>query len=209
MDGFLSNFYEESWPKNSCILNQKKFLFNFHVLLSGRVKMYQIDEFSEKEHTLFLLKEGDVFDMFCVLDGCQHNVFYECLDDIRVLVSPMNKIRSWLNDNPIYYQRLLAYTGKLMRMLEENVNQLIFTDISTRLLKLILKNIDDKSQKLEHINDLPNKEIAHLIGSTRAVVNRHLQKLKKNGSIKLGRNKLEIRDLSLLIEELNKSKNRI
>ncbi len=89
-----------------------------------------------------------------------------------------------------------------MRLLESNVTQLIFTDISTRLLRLLLTNVNQKSNKLEHINDLPNKEIANLIGSTRAVVNRHLQRLKKKGSIKLSRNQLEIKDISLLLKEL-------
>lgn len=91
-----------------------------------------------------------------------------------------------------------------MRMLEENVSQLIFANIATRLLKLLVDNVDKNSNQLKLINDLPNKELAHLIGSTRAVVNRHLQKLKKSGSISLQRNQIKIRDISLLLKELQK-----
>lgn len=171
--------------------------------------MYNVDEFSEKEHTLFLLKEGDVFDLFCLLDGAKHQVYYECLDNIKVLAIPMDKLREWLKKNPERYHHFLAYAGKMMRMLEHNVSQLIFTDISTRLLKLLLNNINDHSKQLEHINDLPNKEIANLIGSTRAVVNRHLQKLKKNGSIKIARKQVEIRDISKLLKELENQNKKI
>ncbi|GAA4323128.1 hypothetical protein GCM10023115_51650 [Pontixanthobacter gangjinensis] len=166
--------------------------------------MYNVDDFSHKEHTLFLLKKGDVFDLFCLLDGIKHKVYYECLDEIRVLAIPMEKLREWLNKNPWQYEHFLSYAGGMMRALESNVSQLIFTNITTRLLKLLLENVNLKSQKLEHINDLPNKEIANLIGSTRAVVNRHLQQLKQNGSINIARNQLEIRDISLLLEELEK-----
>lgn len=169
--------------------------------------MYNVDEFSEKEHTLFLLKEGDVFDLFCLFDGSKHKVFYECLDNIKVLAIPMDVLKDWLNKNPKQYEYFLSYAGKMMRALESNVSQLIFANISTRLLKLLLENVNQESKKLEHINDLPNKEIANLIGSTRAVVNRHLQLLKQNGSIKIARNQLEINDISLLLKELENQLN--
>lgn len=170
--------------------------------------MYNVDRFSEKEHTLFLLKKADAFDLFCLIDGTKHQVYYECLDDIKVLAIPMDKLRDWLNKNPKQYQYFLSYAGCMMRALESNVSQLIFANITTRLLKLLLENVNEESKKLEHINDLPNKEIANLIGSTRAVVNRHLQQLKQNGSIDLARNQLEIKDISLLLKELdNQNKN--
>lgn len=203
----LGEFHEEKWTKNTCIINYQKFLFHFYIVLSGRVKMYNVDKFSEKEHTLFLLKEGDVFDLYCLLDGEKHQVYYECLDNINVLAIPMDNLKIWLNKNPKQYQTFLSYTGKMMRSLESSVSQLIFTNITTRLLKLLLDNINSQSKKLEHINDLPNKELAYLIGSTRAVVNRHLQLLKQNGFIKMSRNQIEIRDISLLLQELEKQNN--
>jgi len=200
----LVHFHEEKWKKNTCIINHQKFLFHFYIITSGRIKMYNVDESSHKEHTLFLLKNGDVFDLFCLLDGIRHKVYYECLDNIKVLAVPMDHLRDWLNKNPGYYKHFLSYTGKMMRSLEENVSQLIFANISTRLLKLLIGNIDKKSNQLKIINDLPNKELAYLIGSTRAVVNRHLQELKKNGSISIHRNQVEIKDISLLLKELDK-----
>ncbi|WP_231896406.1 Crp/Fnr family transcriptional regulator [Gramella sp. MAR_2010_147] len=200
--GLLNYFHEEKWKKNTCIINHQKFLFHFYIITSGRLKMYNVDGISRKEHTLFLLKKGDVFDLFCLLDGSKHKVYYECLDTINVLAIPMDQLRDWLNKNPLYYKNFLSYSGKIMRTLEESVSQLIFADISTRLLKLLVDNIDEKSKQLKLINNLPNKELAHLIGSTRAVVNRHLQKLKKNGSISLQRNQVEIKDISLLLKEL-------
>lgn len=164
--------------------------------------MYNVDDLSRKEHTLFLLKKADVFDLFCLLDGIKHKVYYECLDNIKVLAISMQELRNWLNKNPGFYKHFLSYSAKIMRTLEENVSQLIFANISTRLLKLLVDNIDHKSNQLEHINDLPNKELAHLIGSTRAVVNRHLQELKKKGSISIARNQVEIKDINLLLQEL-------
>lgn len=164
--------------------------------------MYQIDDFGEKEVTLFILSNNDVFDLFCLLDDCEHNVYYECLDNVNVLSAPMAEVRKWYNQYPAGLKNLLPYAGMQLRMLENFVSDITFTDISTRILKLLIKNVNKESQNLGVINNLSNKEIAHLVGSTRAVVNRHLQKLKRNGSINIKRNRLEIKDLSKLIHLL-------
>ncbi|RKS53188.1 CRP/FNR family transcriptional regulator [Gillisia mitskevichiae] len=205
-ESFFSLFHKESWPKHSCILNQEKLIYHFYIILSGRIKMYQVDSGNGKELTLFLLTKNDVFDIFCLLDGSKHNAYYECLDDAKVLAVPMEDLRKWLKKHPENYQTILSYSGKQLRMLEDFASNITFTDISTRLLNLLLKHVNRKSQNLELINDLPNKEIANLIGSTRAVVNRHLQKLKQLGSIKISRKKMEIKNLKMLINLLKEKK---
>lgn len=205
----LSLFHEERWPKHSCILNNEKFFFHFYIIISGRVKMYQVDDFGEKEITLFILSSNDIFDLFCLLDGQEHAVFYECLDDVKVLAAPMEEVRKWYNQYPASFKALLPYAGKQLRLLENFVSSITFTDISTRILKLLIANANSSSNDLEKINGLSNKEIAHLIGTTRTVVNRHLQRLKKNGSIKIYRNRLEIKDLSKLIRLLEVQQQKI
>jgi CRP/FNR family transcriptional regulator len=202
-------FHEEKWPKSTCVLNRQKWFHNFYIILSGRVKMYQVDPESGKEITLFLLVKNDSFDLFCLLDGCEHPVFYDSLDSVKVLATPIVDLREWLNKNPQHYPNLLNYAGKQMRLLENYVSDIAFVDIPTRLIKLLIRNVKKDSDKLELINDLPNKEIAKLIGSTGAVVNRHIQILKKKGIIEVSRNRLEIKNFALLLRiiKLQKSRN--
>jgi len=195
----LSMFHEEKWPKGTSVLNQEKWFHNFYIILSGRVKMYQVDSKNGKEITLFLLAKSDSFDLFCLMDGCEHQVFYECIDNVKVLAVPMVDVREWLNKNPQQYPNLLNYAGKQMRLLENYVSDIAFIDIPTRLIKLLMRNVKENSDNLVLINDLPNKEIAKLIGSTGAVVNRHLQILKKKGIIEVSRNHLEIKNIALLL----------
>lgn len=206
-EAFLSLFHEEYWPKNSCILNQEKLAYHFYIILSGRIKMYQVDPNNGKELTLFLLTTNDIFDLNSLLDGTRHNVYYECLDNAKVLAAPMDEVKKWLKNHPEHYRKILPYAGKQLRELEDFVSNITFTDISTRLLKLLLRNVNKKSENLEMINDLPNKEIANLIGSTRAVVNRHLQKLKQLGSIKISRKRMEIKNLKMLMSLLEEKRN--
>ncbi len=208
-NGLLSRFHEEKWPQATCVLNQEKWFHNFYIILSGRVRMYQVDPKSGKEITVFLLAKNDTFDLFCLLDGCEHPVFYESLDSVKVLTAPMADVREWLNKNPQHYTNLLNYAGKQMRMLENFVSDISFIDVPTRIIKLLIRNVKEDSNNLDLIDDLPNKEIANLIGSTRAVVNRHLQKLSKCGAIEISRNHVRIKNISLLqrLLELQKLRN--
>lgn len=201
-NSFLSLFHEEKWDKNTCILNHEKCYHNFYIILSGRVKMYRVQPKGGKEITLFLLTRSDIFDLICLMDNGVHHVYYECLDNVKVLAAPMPDLRKWLNSNPQQYKNLLPYAGKLMRLLENYASDITFIDIPTRLIKLLIRNVKEDSDNLELINNLSNKEIANLIGTTRAVVNRHLQKLKKEGVIHVSRKHVKVKDKELLIRLL-------
>ncbi|GAB2768881.1 Crp/Fnr family transcriptional regulator [Salinimicrobium soli] len=205
LDDFLDEVEEEIWPPDTCSINKPATVNYFHFIVSGRLKVYKVDPATGREFTLFLLKEDDVFDVLCLLDGHRHDVFYETLDRVVMLAIPMDRMRQYIQQNPLINENLLPYLSEQMRILEEYASNITLIDISTRLAKLILNNINAESHQLELINDLSNEELANLIGSTRAVVNRHLQDFKTEGILNLGREKVEIRNLELL---LNKAKHR-
>lgn len=204
LDDFVPHLKEEHWPKSSCNITSHKTLQKFHIIISGRLKIFKINPSNGREFTLFLLTKNDVFDILCLLDGVEHIVFYETLDDVFLLTTPIDKMREWVAKHSEINKNLLPYLGRQMRILEEYASNVTLIDISTRLAKLILTNINAKSHKLELINDLSNDELANLIGSTRAVVNRHLQEFKHSGILKTGRKKVEIQNLELLLQKAEK-----
>lgn len=195
---------EECWPRNTCNVSSHRTLEKFHIIISGRLKIYKMSPSNGREFTLFLLTQNDVFDILCLLDGVEHLVFYETLDNVYVLTTPIEKMREWVIKHPEINKTLLPYLGRQMRVLEEYAANITLVDISTRLARLILRNINRRSNQLELINDLSNDELANLIGSTRAVVNRHLQEFKQSGIIRTGRKKLEIQNLELLLRKAEK-----
>lgn len=198
---FLDLLKEDVLPKNTCSFNKLKTSHNFHFIISGRLKTYQIDENSGREFTFFILKQGDVFDILSLLDGCEHDVYYESLERVVLLTIPMVEMKNWIKEHPSVNKTLLPYLSRQMRTLEEYASNVTLINISTRLARLILKNINSESNELELINDLSHEEIANLIGSTRAVVNRHLQQFKQDGILSIGRQNVVIKDLNLLLDK--------
>jgi CRP-like cAMP-binding protein len=88
--------------------------------------------------------------------------------------------------------------------MEELAVDLSLYDVYQRIIRLFAKYIDENSinPKLRLIENLSHEEIASMIGSVRKVVNRTLQKLKKDGIIDVSRKNIKLLDLQKLLEKL-------
>ena len=99
-----------------------------HIIVSGRIKVTQIDPESGRSLALFLLKEGDIFDVFSLLDGKEHIVFPVPLDHMELLSIPLLRAREWMGRNiprsiNVFFPILVTVCGNLKR----SVNLLSFT----------------------------------------------------------------------------------
>jgi CRP/FNR family transcriptional regulator len=202
LKSLLQGFTLERWEKDVDFFNKPEAYRRFHVILKGRLKVYQIDQQTGREFTLFLLTKNDVFDVVSLLDGQKHTTNFKALDTVEVLCAPMAEARKWVEQHPEINKTFLPYLGYKMRLLEVNLTDNVLSDIPTRLAKLILNNIDESSQQLRLINDLPNDELASMVGSTRAVVNRHIQTLKEEGIIDTSRRHTTVKNIRALIKKI-------
>ncbi|WP_297692583.1 Crp/Fnr family transcriptional regulator [uncultured Eudoraea sp.] len=171
----------------------------FHFIVSGRLKVFKSNPDSGREHTVFLLSQGDVFDVLSLLDTKPHDVYWEAFDTSEVLKVSMDHMRNWINEYPTVHKAILYYLGHRMRQLMDVATDVTLHSTLVRLSNLLLKNINGETRKLELINNLPNEEIAGLIGTTRAVVSRHIQELKRCGAISVGRKQINVKNLQLLL----------
>ena len=181
-------------------------LRRFYVIISGRMKVSQTNPDTGRELTIFLLAPGDVFDIICLLDDCEHHINVTALDDLDAISAPLHEVRGWIERHPEFNRTLLPYLGKQLRTLEELATDLTLHDTCTRLSKLILRNIDYQHThtKLKLINDLSQEELANMIGSVRAVINRHMLQLKKDGIIETNTRHIQIKDLHSLLKKVEK-----
>ncbi|MGB5822204.1 MAG: Crp/Fnr family transcriptional regulator [Saonia sp.] len=171
----------------------------FHFIVSGRLKVYKSNPDTGREHTVFVLSSGDVFDVLSLLESKPHDVYWEALDTLEVLKIPMDEMRHWINEFPEIHKSILYYLGNRMQQLMDVATDVTLHSTLVRLSGLLLKNINGETRQLELINNLPNDEIAGLIGTTRAVVSRHIQELKRCGAISVSRRQINVKNLELLL----------
>lgn len=199
----LNEMRVEKWPSKS-FWNGSGRSTSMHFILSGRLKVYQVNALTDREHTIFILTKGDMFDVLHLLDNEPHDVFWEALDYMELLTVPIEKMIEWIISYPEINKTLLQYLGQRMRRLETMTLDISFHNTLVRLANLLLTNINGETNNLQLINNLSNDEIAGLIGTTRAVVNRHIQELKKCGAITVQRKSIQVNSIETLLSIVEK-----
>ena len=206
LDEMLSHCRLEYWNKGSQH-DSRIALQRFFVILEGRMELVQVNPQTGKQMTLFILKEGDVYDVLSLLDGCESEVIPVALDDLKLLSAPLEQVRDWIKQHSEYNQNFMPYLGKLIRSREALATDLGLYDTETRLARLILRYAtlngvanDSVGQGIDVklLHDQSNESLAEMIGSARQVVNRHLQNMKKEGVLHFENHRLIIDDLNKL-----------
>ncbi len=185
----------------------------FYILISGMVHGFLTDRKTERKISLFVLREGDGFDVLNLLGGHENMVSYACLQrEVKCLAVPLLLMQTWARQEPEIAKSLLTYMGHLLVVLEELVFDLSVSDTGTRLVKLLLKYARtplEKNHGTPVLHHLTHEELASLIGSVRVVVSRQVRKLKKMSLIEAEKGKIIIKDMKTLIEVFEKSKRKI
>ncbi|MCF6206385.1 MAG: Crp/Fnr family transcriptional regulator [Sulfurovum sp.] len=193
-----------SFKKGETLFNADEILQYFYVVISGKIKNFQMNLDNGKEQTIFVLREGDMFDTIVLLDGQPHDVMYEALEDSEILQLPIEEVRTLLRNNEEFNKMFFPYLAQQMRHMEELATDLSLYSTSERLIKLLLQNLDPNNRlKYKLIQGLSNTEIAKLIGTVRHVVERHLKALKADGTIATKNKDVQILDANKLLEKIN------
>lgn len=204
----MSHFRFVSWKKGAIPFDEYDTHHKFYIILQGRIKVYQINENTGNEYTIEILHKGSLFDIICLLDSKKHFVLTEALDDVEALFAPIYVVREAIMKHPEFNQTLFPYLGRRMRAYEEKATDLALLNTWARTLKLFAKhlNIHQASPNLKLINNLSHADLASIIGSARNVLNRHLQKLKKDDIIDIERSHIYIKDAEALIRKYHREK---
>jgi len=197
----------ETYDKNETIENDEGTEL-LNIVVKGEVKISQFDPKSGRSITLFILRPGDIFDLFSLLDGKKHLSLATALQKCALLRIPMESARELFEKIPELNSRMLPYLGARMRELESFSEALVFDDTATRLAKLILKHTHPEKGDSEHfpvklINRLTHETIAEMIGSVRSVVTTQLKKMKEEGVIINRQGKLLVKELESLKDRYN------
>ena len=176
----------------------------FYFVMSGKIKIYDIDMESSKEQILYMLSYGDMFDVVSLLDGKPNQYISEVLEDVHLIEFPIEDVQEMILHDEKFRHYFYAYVASQLKSMEALAVSLSFYDVYQRVLQLFARfteNING-TPRLKIINNLNHEDIASMVGSVRKVVNRSLQKLKKDGIIDVSRKNIHIKDFQKLLEKL-------
>ena len=177
----------------------------FYFVMSGKIKIYQIDLESGRELTLYMLSHGDMFDVVSLLDGQPNDYISEVLEDCHIIQVPLADVQQLILQDNKFRQYFYSYIAQQLKSMENLAVSLSFYDVYQRVIQLFARFTEMREGKpvLKVIDNINHEELAAMVGSVRKVVNRSLQKLKKDGIIEVSRKKIHIKNFQRLLDKLN------
>ncbi|MSP50752.1 MAG: Crp/Fnr family transcriptional regulator [Alphaproteobacteria bacterium] len=169
-------------------------------VLEGRVQI-RAPSLDGREVTLNIVDEGEVFGEIALLDGRDRSADAIAMTDCKLLIIDRREFVPFLKQNAEIALRLMEVLCDRLRRTTEQVEDLLFLNLSSRLAKKLLSLAADgdrqpKGVTLKH--KLSQRELANLVGFTRESVNKQLAAWQKDHVISIVGGKITLLDETLL-----------
>jgi len=168
-----------------------------YILTEGKVKIGRAGPYG-KEGLIAILGPADMFGELALFDPGPRTSTVTTLTAAQALTMDRPALHFWISERPEIAEQLLRVLARRLRRTNNNLSDLIFTDVPGRVAKLLLdlasrfgereagdKSAGDKSAGALRINhELTQEEFAQLVGSTRESVNKALSNFASRGWIR-------------------------
>lgn len=151
-----------------------------------------------------MLTFGDMFDIFSLLNDKSNEHISDVLEKTHLIQIPLKNVKKMLLQDEKFRNFFYAYVASQLKSMEELAVSLSFYDVYQRILHLFRRfiRLNKGKKELQVINNLNHEDLASMIGTVRKVLNRSLQKLKKDGIIDISRKNIHIKNFKKLLDSI-------
>lgn len=171
------------------------------LLVEGKVKIGRRST-DGRENLLAIMGPSDMFGELSVFDPGPKTSSATAITAVRTLAMSRDALRGWILDRPELSEQLLRVLARRLRRTNDQLADLIFTDVAGRVAKLLLQlaarfgRQERGGVRVRH--DLTQEEIAQLVGSSRETVNKALTDFAQRGWITMKGRTVLIEDAAQL-----------
>ena len=154
-----------------------------------------------REIVLAMMGPGEVFGEIALLDGCDRTADATAITNCTLLVVHRRDFLPFLNAHPHVAIRLLRVVCQRLRRTTEQVEDLLFLNLPSRLAKKLLHLSgagDDRRRERAPIIRQSQREIGNLVGLSRESINKQLSRWQKEGLLTLRDGMIVLDDLESL-----------
>lgn len=168
-------------------------------VLSGLVKI-SVPSHDGREIVLNLVGANDIFGEIALLDGEPRTADATAVTRCQLLALDRRDFITVLSEEPAFAIKLLELVSRRLRRTSEQVEDLTFTDLPTRLAKAVLRLAD-----IQGVGDggarivVTQKELGRTIGFSRESTNKCLRDWEEAGHIALEKGACTIRNRAFLL----------
>jgi len=155
-------------------------------VLSGQVRI-SAPSADGREIVLNMINAGEVFGEIALLDGKDRTADATAQTDCELLVIERRSFIPFLINNPEVALRLLAVLCDRLRRTTEQVEDMLFRDLPSRLAKKLLSLAATSGERTERgtriIARVSQRELGTMVGMSRESVNKQLRQWQLDGII--------------------------
>jgi CRP/FNR family cyclic AMP-dependent transcriptional regulator len=171
-------------------------------VLRGRVQI-SAPSADGRQMVLTIMHEGDVFGEIALLDGKERTADATAMTDCELLVVPRRPFLELLERRPDLGVGLLVVLCERLRRTNEQVEDLAFLDLETRIAKTLLRLAHEGAPAPAAARvgvKISQRALGELVGGSRESVNKHLQDWKRLGIIEIEKGSIVICDADALAD---------
>lgn len=166
-------------------------------VLEGRVQM-QAPSADGRTAVLNVMEAGEIFGEIALLDGRDRSADAVAMTACRLLVIDRREFIPFLRQNADVALRLMAILCERLRRTTEQVEDLLFLNLHTRLAKKLLSLAAELGEPAPDgrrtTPALSQRELAAMVGFTRESVNKQLSQWQRDGVIEARNGRIALLD---------------
>jgi len=206
LDRLLSMTVTRKLAKNDTLFVKGDPGDSFFGVQEGKIKITTTSP-NGKEVTLNIIEKGEFFGEIALLDGMARTADAIAMEKTEVLVIQRRDFIPFLEKNPKLCIQVMQLLCKRVRIASEMVEDAAFLPLDGRLAKRLLNLAELYGEDLETGGvliglNLPQQELARMMGTSRESVNKQLQVWRAKKWIELARGRVTIHDADALRDVL-------
>ncbi|BDH59472.1 Crp/Fnr family transcriptional regulator [Tsukamurella sp. PLM1] len=188
IEALTKDLHEVDYPRGHVIFNEGEPGDRLYIILAGKVKLGRRSP-DGRENLLSVMGPSDMFGEMSIFDPGPRTSSATCITEVRAMTMDREALRAWIRDRPEIAEQLLRVLARRLRRTNNNLADLIFTDVPGRVAKQLLQLAQrfgtHENGALRVTHDLTQEEIAQLVGASRETVNKALADFAHRGWLRL------------------------
>jgi CRP/FNR family cyclic AMP-dependent transcriptional regulator len=167
------------------------------IIISGKAKIgCRVGD--GRDHLLEIVGPADMLGGLSMFDPATQTSTATAITDVRAVSMDREALQAWIAGRPEIAERLLRVLARRLRRTNDNLVDLLATDVPGRVAKQLLQLAhrfgiqEGGALRVDH--DLTQDEIAQLVGASRETVNKALADFGRRGWITVERKSVLISD---------------
>lgn len=163
------------------------------ILKEGQVELYRLTPGGKRLLTR-RIGPSTVFGEMGLLGQSLQGCFAEATEDSLVCIATREDIQRLLTRRPDVSLRLLESIGSRLKLLEERLEQAMFSPVRTRLARFLLSNASPHGV----VQGYTHAQIGDAIGALRQTVTEALAQMQSEGLVEVRHRWIKLKDLTQL-----------